>query len=187
MLSQEQIKAVLAKYASITKEDTDEEAAELTKQLILELGRLALGVPASRENKAADTATLHIVGKWESENPGLSFWESFFSRFREDPVRAIEYLNRMSAEKSTRMTKVRNSEKRNQPKKSLLALKELLLREQDSDSNDLWHALRKHSSVDQSIKQNLPEEIVFNDGERIKRNGFKQRVSRVRDSLKRQA
>lgn len=187
MLSEEQIKAVFAKHASCIKEGTNEEVAAVTKQVILELGRLALGLPATDENPAADRATLHIVGKWQSENPDLSFWESFYLRFKDDPVKAIEYLSRQRDQKSTRMAKVRGSEKRNKPKTSLLALHELLEKSPDRDSNDLWHSLRGHISVNQSITRDLSNEIVFNDGERVSRNGFKQRVVRARKSLNNKA
>ena len=78
MLSEEQIKAVLAKYADSTKVDEDEEAAEVTKKIILELGRLASGLNETEENSAVDQATLEMVGNWKAEDPDLSFWESFY-------------------------------------------------------------------------------------------------------------
>ena len=92
MLSEAQIKEVLAKYADSTKVDEDEEAAEVTKEIILELGRLASGLNETEVNPAVDQATMEMVRNWEAEDPDLSFWESFYSRFNNDPVKAIEYL-----------------------------------------------------------------------------------------------
>jgi hypothetical protein len=183
MLTEEQIKAALAKYNDKTKLGTDEEAAAAAKHIILELGRLALGLPADRENKAADKATLHILGKWKSENPGLSFWESFFSRFAEDPDNAIKYLNQRREDKSVRMAKVRKSEKRNRPKASMLEIEALLSRSPSRDSNKLWHALRKAPSVNQNVTSGLPDKIVFNDGEIVLRGTFRQRVARAKKRM----
>ena len=184
MLSEEQIKAVLSKYSDRNKEDENEEAAEVTKKIIFELGRLALGLPEGVDHTAADKATLQIVGKWESENPGLSFWESFYSRFNDDPVKAVEYLRARIENKSRRMTEVRQSPKRNQPKTSQLEIKQLLKINAKEDSNSLWHALRKSPAVNQELTKDSTEVIIFKNGEEVPRKGFRQRVTRARNALK---
>lgn len=183
MLSEAQIKEVLAKYSDSAKVDEDKEAAEVTEKIILELGRLALGLPEGEKNAAADKATLEIVRKWKSEDPGLSFWESFYKRFGEDPVKALEYLVVRSQNKSRRMKEVRQSTKRNQPKTSQLEIKQLLAADPKQDSNSLWHALRKSSAVNQELSNKNRQKIIFNDGEVVSREGFKQRVTRARKAL----
>ena len=184
MLSEAQIKEVVAKYADSTKVDEDEEAAELTKTIILELGRLALGLPQGEENSAADKATLELVRKWESGDPGLSFWESFYRRFGEDPGKALEYLIVRVQNKSHRMKEVRQSPKRKQPKTSQLEIKQLLVTNPKQDSNSLWHALRKSPAVNQELTEDRTEVIIFKNGEEVPRKGFKQRVTRARNALK---
>ena len=187
MLSEEQIKAVLAKYADSTKVDEDEEAAEVTKKIILELGRLASGLNETEENSAVDQATLEMVGNWKAEDPDLSFWESFYSRFSDDPVKAIEYIRIRIKNKSRRMIEVRQSPKRNQPKTSQLEIKQLLKINAKEDSNSLWHALRKSPAVNQELTKDSTEVIIFKNGEEVPRKGFRQRVTRARNALKNQA
>ena len=182
MLSEEQIKAVLAKYADSTKVDEDEEAAEVTKKIILELGRLASGLNETEENSAVDQATLEMVGNWKAEDPDLSFWESFYSRFRDDPVKAIEYIGIRIRNKSRRMKKVRQSPKRNQPKTSHLEIKKLLMTNPKKDYKSLWHALRESSAVNQELTKDSTEIIIFKDGETVPWEGFKQRVTRARNA-----
>lgn len=184
MLSEAQIKAVLAKYADSTKVDEDEEAAEVTKKIILELGRLASGLNETEENPAVDQATMEMVRNWEAEDPDLSFWESFYSRFNNDPVKAIEYLVARIENKSRRMKEVRQSPKRNQPRASQLEIKQLLVTNPKQDSNSLWHALRKSPAVNQELTKDSTEVIIFRDGEKVPRKGFKQRVTRARNALK---
>jgi len=185
MLSEEHIIAVLAKYHDDVKIDTLEEAADATKSIILELGRIANGLPASEENPAVDKATLEMVGKWESANPGLSFWESFYSRFKDDPVKAIEYLNRRRNEKSVRMKSVRNSQKRNQPKVSRTEIESLLQIDMNQGSNDVWNKLRKSKNVNQeATSRHLGEMLVFNDGEEVPRSTFRKRVSDIKKTLR---
>jgi hypothetical protein len=183
MLSEAQIKEVLAKYADRTKVDEDEEAAEVTKKIILELGRLASGLNETEENPAVDQATLELVRKWESGDPSLSFWESFYKRFGDDPVKALEYLIVRVQNKSRQMKEVRQSTKRNQPKTSQLEIKQLLVADPKQDSNSLWHALRKSSAVNQELSNENRQKIIFNDGEVVSREGFKQRVTRARKAL----
>jgi hypothetical protein len=184
MLSEVQIKTVLAKYADHSKVDEDTEAAELAKKIILELGRLASGQPETEENPAVDQATLEMVGNWRAEDPGLSFWESFYSRFNDDPVKAIEYLVTWVENKRCRMKKVRQSPKRNQPKTSQLEIQQLLKTNAKKDANSLWHALRKSPAVNQELTKDSAEVIIFIDGEEVPRKGFKQRVTRARNALK---
>lgn len=185
MLSEEQIKAALAKYNDKTKLGTDEEAATATKQFILELGRISLGLPADRENKAADKATLHIVGKWKSENPDLSFWESFFSRFSKDPVKAIKYLEQRREDKSAHMKGVRNSPNRNRPSVSRSEIESLLRLDPDQGPNNVWHRLRKSPLVDEvSTLKARGEFIVFIDEEKVPSSSFRQRVYRIKKAMK---
>jgi hypothetical protein len=185
MLSEEQIKAVLAKYRNNVKIDTLEEAADVTKSIILELGRLANGLPESKESPAVDKATLDMVGKWESANPNLSFWESFYSRFKDDPAKAIEYLNRRRNEKSVRMKSVRNSPNRNQPKASRTEIESLLQIDMNQGSNAVWHKLRKSKNVDQeATSRHFGKMLVFNDGEEVPRGTFRKRVSDIKKTLR---
>jgi hypothetical protein len=183
MLSEAQIKTVLAKYADSTKVDEDEEAAEVTKKIILALGRLASGLNETEENPTVDQATMEMVRNWEAENPDLSFWESFYSRFNNDPVKAIKYLVARIKNKSRRMKEVRQSPKRNQLKTSQLEIRKLLSTNSKQDSNKLWHELRRSHAVNRELTDRNPEEIIFNDGERVRRKGFKQRVTRARITM----
>jgi hypothetical protein len=183
MLSEEQIKAVLAKYADSTKVEEDERAVEVTKRIILELGRLASGLNETEENPEVDQATLEMVRNWKAEDPDLSFWESFYSRFSDDPLKAIEYIGIRIENKSRRMREVRQSPKRNQPKTSQLEINQLLVTNPKQDSNSLWHALRKSPAVNQELTDKNTQEIIFNDGERVARKSFKQRVTRARKAL----
>lgn len=185
MLTEEQINAVLAKYNDKTKLGTDDEAATTAKQFILELGRLALGLPAEKENKAADKATLHIVSKWESENPGQSFWEGFFSRLSEDPVKAIKYLGRRRNDASIRMTAVRNSPKRKRASVSRSEIESLLHLDPDQALHDIWHKLRKGPHVDEvATLKARGEFIVFIDGTKVPSSSFRQRVYRIKKAMK---
>ena len=92
-----------------------------------------------------------MVRNWKAEDPDLSFWESFYSRFSDDPIKAIEYIGIRIKNKSRRMKKVRQSPKRNQPKTSHLEIKKLLMTNPKKDYKSLWHALRESSAVNQEL------------------------------------
>jgi len=179
MISETKTAAIAEKNVGVGEDLSDEEAAKVLQAIVLELGRFALGLPSEQRNAAADRATLKLLGTIEFQDTDNAFWEVFYRRLKDDPQKAIEYLSQRINKRSLRMKKIRHSPKRNSVKTSLAEIENLLKQNPRQSSSDLWHALRKSSKVNHQVTSLLADEIVFNDGERIKRSGFKQRVIRV--------